>query len=207
MKNYFQVLIVVSIAWTFSFCSNEKSTETVNLDEFLPKSERSYDYSEDSINNETSLPPDSIQLIIQSKIPNAAFLNEKDTRIKTVSYFPDRLDYKAKFVNHCIIDSATYQIITWEFEDSLHTVNAFYNWMDCFGKNCESITLGETKILSEDAFELFIDDISIIYITSNQTISHRLWSSVFKPKSGSTWNYNLLQQPNRKVNWIGFEKN
>jgi hypothetical protein len=182
-------------------CENDSSkTETVDIDEFLPKSKKEYNYTEDTVIRVEENAPDSVQLLVQTKINNAEFRSTSELTNK--KHFPDRLDYTQRFYHELSIDSILYELVVWEFEDSIHTVNAFYNWIDCFGKKCNSVRIGESQWIYDGAFQLFVDDSKLIYVATDNKMNQKLWDDLFQPTLNKTWNYHLYQPLKRKVQWL-----
>lgn len=206
MKSYLYIPLLVSISFIFVNCSDssDKKSEVVNLDEFLPKSEKDYNYEDDTIVQTEEHIPDSIELLIQSRMKDAEF--QKNEELSNTKHFPDRLDYAERFYHEVIIDSTLNDVIVWEFEDSIHTVNAFYNWLDCFGPKCNSLRIGEKKWVYDGAFQLFVDDLKLIFISSKDNISFEEWSNVFQPTEKKTWNFRLYQPLKRQTKWIGLKE-
>jgi hypothetical protein len=198
-----QLFIVVSFISFFCVrCSDtsKEATHVVDLEEFLPKPKKEYNYEEDTISQVETVKPDSIELLIQTNISNVQFVREEKLRNK--KHFPDRLDYTQRFCHELTIDSLLYELVIWEFEDSIYTINAFYNWMDCFGTKCRSIRIGEDKWINEGAFQLFVDDTKLIYVTTEEKMNQKLWDNLFQPVVKNNWNYHLYQPLNRKVKWL-----
>jgi len=201
MLSYLKIIVFIALALFAVSCGEDTNkTETVDLEEFLPKSKKEYNYDEDTVSQVEESVPDSIELFIQSKISNARFASSADLSNK--KHFPDRLDYTQKFYHELTIDSTLYELVIWEFEDSIHTVNALYNWMDCFGKECKSIRIGEEKWIYAGAFQLFVDDFKLIYVASKENMNKKIWEDLFTPEFKNNWNYHLYQPKKRKVKWI-----
>lgn len=199
--DYLKIIVFIALALFVTSCGEDSNkTETVDLDEFLPKSKKEYNYDEDTLSQVEKHIPDSIEIYIQSKITNVNFLSKAE--LSNNKHFPDRLDYTKKFYHELTIDSILYELVVWEFEDSLHTVNAFYNWMDCFGKECKSIRIGESKWIYDGAFQLFVDDFKLIYVASKENMNKNIWEDLFTPEFKNNWNYHLYQPIKRKVKWI-----
>lgn len=203
--NYIYISALIMLLFSFSSCEEgNNKDETVDLEEFLPKSKKEYNYDEDTVSQVKEEVPDSIELYIQSKTSNARFVSKED--LSNNKHFPDRLDYANKFYHEVTIDSTQYELVIWQFEDSLHTVNAFYNWMDCFGKECKSIRIGEEKWVYDGSFQLFVDDMKLIYIATNEKMNRKIWNDLFKPETKEAWNFHLYQPFKRKAKWIALKE-
>lgn len=206
MSNYLFIGFTCIFSLVFARCTDPSgdNSEVVSLDEFLPKSENEYNYEEDTTNQVEETVPDSIELLILSKIRDVSFVEESEQINK--KHFPDRLDYSQRFYHELIIDSVLHELVVWEFEDSIHTVNAFYNWLDCFGQKCKSIRIGENKWIYDGAFQLYVDDLKLIFISSNENLNLEEWNNIFQPEKKKTWNYRLIQPLKRKTKWVGLEE-
>jgi hypothetical protein len=201
MQGYLKTFVFFTLALSLNSCGEDSNkTETVDLEEFLPKSDKEYNYDEDTVSQVQEHIPDSIELYIQSKITDAHFLSKAE--LSNNKHFPDRLDYTKKSYHELIIDSTLYELVVWEFKDSIHSVNAFYNWMDCFGEKCKSIRIGESKWIYNGAFQLFVDDSKLIYVASGKELNQKMWSNLFQPDRKNNWNYHLYQPLKRKVKWF-----
>jgi hypothetical protein len=63
------------------------------------------------------------------------------------------------------------------FSDTLKTKNAFYNWLDCFGKDCQLLKLNE-EIKTLETNPVF----SLIYDTTIVVIDYRCEDAKFNWK-------------------------
>lgn len=198
---YSKIILFISIlSFVFSCTNDSNKSETVDLEEFLPQAKKEYNYKEDTVVQTEEHIPDSIELFIQSRISNSVFVQKE--QLSNNKHFPDRLDFQQKYYHELTVDSVLYELAIWEFEDSLHTVNAFYNWMDCFGEKCKSLRIGESKWMYKGAFQLFVGDTKLIYIATKNNLNQLLWSDLFEPEIKQKWNYSLYQPLNRKVRWL-----
>jgi hypothetical protein len=91
------------------------------------------------------------------------------------------------------------------FSDTLKTKNAFYNWLDCFGKECQLLKLNE-EIKTLETNPLF----SLIYDTTIVVVDYRCEDAKFnwKPfedsivsRFGSEYNYKLKVGCGGPVSW------
>lgn len=199
-----QIIFLLLTSAIFSFSSCEEGVneeEAIDLEEFLPKSKKEYNYKQDTLKEVEEHTPDSIELLIKSRIGTIDFISEDELRNN--KHFPDRLDFTKKFYHELMIDSSRNELVIWEFEDSLHTVNAFYNWIDCFGSKCKSITVGEEKWIYSGSFQLFVDDKKLIYVATDNKMNQKLWADFFEPTLKNSWNYHLYQPLKGKVKWLG----
>ncbi len=94
----------------------------------------------------------------------------------------------------------------WTFKDSLRTMNAFFNWLDCFGPNCKSHKyLGEEKYQS-DAMLIFLNDTSFTYITSSLPLDEKKWQKCLALNYGNDfWDLVVVQKKQRKALWYEYK--
>ncbi len=97
-------------------------------------------------------------------------------------------------------------ICQWVYEDSSRVTNAFFNWMDCFGDDCESVSIGEEKRIAKSSISIYANDTTLIYFSSNQD-NQKAWSK-FLETAGyeEDWNYILEQKRYGKTRWFKSEE-
>lgn len=98
----------------------------------------------------------------------------------------------------------TVQYYNWKFKDSLHTMNAFFNWMDNFGKNGRTIKIGEEKNVHTAPFIIYVGDTNILFIESTQNFDEEIWDNYFESIGMNNWSYFLKQNKRSKVRWYEF---
>jgi hypothetical protein len=87
----------------------------------------------------------------------------------------DRVSQKNTEKVNIFIDSSTIQFKAWDFQDSTDLKIAWYNMLDCFGENCESIDLYDTLFQIDKYNLVFVSEKSIDWISSSCNIDKRDW--------------------------------
>ena len=87
----------------------------------------------------------------------------------------DRVSQKNTEKVNIFIDSSTIQFKAWDFQDSTGLKIAWYNMLDCFGENCESIELYDTLFQIDKYNLVFVSEKSIDWISSSCNIDKRDW--------------------------------
>lgn len=83
-------------------------------------------------------------------------------------------------------------------------MNAFYNWIDCFGEKCKSLFIGEEKNLQSSATMILVSDSTLIYIESDK-IDFDLWYDFHKEKGyENDFNLTIEQRPRGRAKWFTF---
>ncbi len=140
----------------------EKEMEVKDLADILPSSER--DYTADA-SEELSDAEDSSNYFKQSFLAHGVLIDDL-VRLESDA-FPDRFNPKNsdRFQLRIEQDSIIYE--RWIYEDSSSLLNAYYNWLDCFGQDCESIKPGDQSRVSDQPMQLFVNDTTLILITGD----------------------------------------
>jgi hypothetical protein len=198
VKQWFNFAIFF-IALFCSACSENNNQQTIESEDFLPQAKGEYDYTEDSL-SEDKPQLSEFQLEFKRKIPSIKFTENNLLKERDVLFMPDRLGYNKKSESYFMKDSIPFHIIKWSFEDSLKTVNAFYNWLDCFNQNCRSIRVNEEINGSKEAFVIWVSNTEISFLESSKAIQRKMWERIFFKETD--WNYVIQQAPQGKMNWV-----
>ncbi len=189
----YRVLLILSLL--LYSCGSDQREDVLSMDDIMPTSQRDYDNQGSNIHT---------QEVEAFNAFDRFGLDYKEKRQLTDKLFPDRFGPDTTFA--CMLfgsDTVTYR--KWVYTDSSRVMNAFYNWIDCFGENCKSIFVGEEKNIQKDAFHLLVSDSTLIYI-SGPKLNYKTWYS-FHDSLGyeSDWNYSLEQGKGSRVKWFTFE--
>lgn len=120
--------------------------------------------------------------------------------------FPDRFMPKNKCkLNLRASESSTFYG-QWMYPDSLKTMNAFFNWLDCFGPECSSYKIGEEVNMQKDGFIFFINDTLITYFSSSTKLELNNWQQYLEKFYGiDQWDVVIWQQPRKKAVWMKYD--
>lgn len=196
---------ILFVVLVLAACSSNDKTEVISSEEFLPQAKKEYTDSmpKDTIPKDRLNKSDSIQLMLKQQIPTLQFTDSNALYDPHSNFIPNQLGFDAKAVAFFSIDNVPYHYLSWKFKDSLNTINAFYNWMDCFGANCKSIRINETVNASKNAFLIFESNNEIIYLESHAALDLDFWKEKLVQSSDKDkWNFILIQAPNRKIKWV-----
>lgn len=187
------VLLLISFS-----CSNEKQEiETVDFEDFLPKSERDYDYDkeEESVEVEIEINP-TIKMI--GELLNVDFVQPEKGR-----HFPNRFSYRAHEDFFFVSKDDTIHYSHWYYEDSLRTTSTLFNWMDCFGKECQSLRFKEEiSVKSPKYFGLWATDTALIFVYSDNRFNIKTWNNTMEKVYflNTSPNYHFYQM-GREIIW------
>lgn len=178
-------------------CAEEQPVETIDMEDLLPKSKKEKEVIEEEV-TEKEISPLEIAL---TELDDSYIMYPDSAK---GSYFPDRLRYESREGGIIYKDTHAYELAIWEFADSLQTVNAFYNWLDCFGAYCESVKVGERKYLRDKSSKLiWISNHRIFYVKANEGFGNiSLWENLAENYlSTSAWNIKLIKNPRVIMKW------
>ena len=95
---------------------------------------------------------------------------------------------------------------TWSFEDSTACINAFYNLLDCFGKDCTPIELFSTDFITSSYNLLLVFENQIHSIISKENQDLQVWHRYFDAENDiSEYHYILEQKRNQSMTWFEFK--
>jgi hypothetical protein len=90
----------------------------------------------------------------------------------------------------------------WTFKDSIKTMNALFNWMDCFGPKCKSIKYLQPAKFQAESMVIFVNDTSITYLSSTIKLDKVQWQQYLETNNGvDFWDLVIVQKKNGKAEW------
>jgi hypothetical protein len=143
---------------------------------------------------------------------NIAFAEELGLMVKEFKqvnepFFLDRFTPRHLFKWDLSMEAGDAFVGQWSFKDSVSTMNAFYNWLDCFGARRKSFKLLDKVNFQSDNFIVFLNDTSITFITSPIKLDKELWRRYFEGQNNvKEWDLVLYQAKRGKVNWMTYQE-
>jgi hypothetical protein len=206
-KNKFKIPIKMHIRLFFflfillSACSGNDD-DTIDIKEIMPVSH--YDKAEKKDTNS----------IVASFIPSVVALDlhtEKiiwdSVRVNEELTVPERFSPKNTEKFTYWIGENPVEYYRWSFSDSLKTMKAFLNWMNCYGEKCLMIELRKNTNIQRNTVLILQNDTSIVQIQSASVGLNELkkWKKLYFTPKGIKWNYILIQPRAGKAIWSKFE--
>lgn len=187
----------------FLLSCTTKKEETVSFDELTESSKQYQEGQEKEPYTKIKISPyDSLSAIARSFI-DSLHLNHSSISVKDTNCFPDRFGAMEteKWISKTEYDSLVF--FRWKFKDSTRTLNAFYNWLDCYGKNCKSIRVGDEVSFSKRAILLLLEDQHLIFIESDKKIDPAFYVAVLDALHyKKAWKFIINQSPRKKAKWM-----
>ncbi len=193
MKNWF---ILIPLVCSFFSCQEQKE-ELVDFSEITPQSEKykdGNDIKEDS--NEVVDFGFDIDLARELGIDVMELDSFPDPM------FPDRFVPRSiqKLTLHLKEDAIFYG--QWKYKDSIKTMNALFNWMDCFGAKCKSLKYLQSANFQKEAMLIFVNDTSLTYISSPLKLDKNQWRQYLEKKNSiEEWDLVIVQRKGAKASW------
>lgn len=195
-----QLIFIASIFLLLSSCG-DKEAEVIDLNDIIEGSDR---YNEDSLNvaNKTD-ELDTLSIYLKDFKSNG--IEAKQLSAFDDKYFPDRLGPIETKKFELERDDNTFRFVQWTFKDSTKVMNAFFNWIDCFGDNCKSIFIGEERIFQNNPFHLLVNDSTLVFIEGVESFDFKEWENYFEQKGFALdWNYVIEQRKRGKARWFNY---
>lgn len=200
--------VLLSGILLFTIACRQKEGEDLNFNDLAPGSEK---YQENKKQQEKKGEAnvayyDSLSPYSQTFIDSLGW-GSAQVEALAVNLLPDRFKVKSK--EKWCIKSETDSLVfaTWLFADSVQALNAFYNWLDCFGSSCKNIKIGGTAKMGKRSNLLFIQEARITWIESDGVIpvEARLKQCDGQEKTRPI-RYILIGQPRKNTTWMKRDK-
>lgn len=168
------------------------------MSDILPSSERDYDALDTVISN------GSDDMLLQSFNSNGFSFETAELVSKRL--FPSRFGPDSSFTVQLIRDADTLLFNNWVFSDSSKVMNAFYNWIDCFGPKCKSFHIGEERNYQRSAMHVLVGNTKIVYL-EGEAIDFNKWYAYYDSLGvGNDWYYAIEQRKMGRSRWFRFEE-
>jgi len=192
-----------TIAFALHLLMACKSKDTEKTKEFAPSKKRS------SVKNvDVVALPDSLLFWKERYQSDSVMIKFDSISPSFTHHFIDRFNAKSFIKNKLYLDNDSILHFRWSFKDSITKKNALYNWLDCFGNNCNSIKMYESFKSEKQNSLIFINQKSISFISSKNSLSKDLWMNFEKSTfSKDSMQLLIVQQPGKNALWYRFQKN
>jgi hypothetical protein len=193
-RPHFFLFYFVILLFTYS-CSKNSEEEFIKYSEIGPQSE-----SNKNDRHKSQDEKDSTSSLVHSDVLN---LDIENVFIISTEDFTDRFEHieTEKFLIQVDTDSILFK--TWTYADSLSTMNAFYNLLDCFGPDCETIDLFSNEYYEKKYNLVLVSNKQIHWIQSKNNQSLLNWDRYLKSVyPTSSFHYIMEQRKNKQVEWL-----
>jgi hypothetical protein len=166
-KSIFIYIILACSQLAFFSCREKQQKVIVDYEALRPKPERQYEIDPDTVTI-PALEPKDVSAAFKSLFEK---IYQKDLFIPSdKEIYPYRFGAK-EYLAVTQKDINDNKMGTWFFllyKDSVMTDNAYLNWMDCFGKECQNLGLGSGDNIAENTGQIWTNDTLIIAYIANQ---------------------------------------
>lgn len=191
MRYLFIILLVVVAS------CKEKKEEAIDLQDII-------DYQSDSGGEQGMVEDeDSTQVLID--LFNSYGIETDQVLPVSKTMFPDRFGPDTTITYELSNDGSDYFYHRLIFGDSAKTMNAFYNWIDCFGEKCRSFYLGEEKNFQKPGFVLLIGEHDLVYIENSPQDADNWISFHDSLGFGDAWYMIIEQKEGSRAHWYTIE--
>jgi hypothetical protein len=202
MKNLIRFILLLTLGLFLLACNSKEieNFEVISMDELMG--------DVDSKNlDSTNFTVDSIP-IESANLTNliSALSHEYDTTLLNGNHAFDRYGYnsseKVKFIGMQNVAYRKSNMVTpkadfylYNFSDSIKLNNAFYNWLDCFGSDCNEVKLNKNikYVKSTPSFTLIYDTtlISVEYLCEHNENDWKSFQNSIIKQYGENYRYRI----------------
>ena len=195
------IYLILSILLNYS-CNSQKEqkVELVSINDLMGDSTEQIDNNIDVQKDTLPELSTNIQKLIYSLQPDYDTIFLNDTHI--FDRFGFNSSYKLQFVGKNKVPYGKSSMVTpkanlfvYNFSDSVKLNNAFYNWLDCFGSDCQAVKLNEDidAVKTPPSFTLVYDTtiVMIEYPCEHQQNNWRAFKDSVIKKYGSNYRYRI----------------
>ena len=151
--------------------------------------------SEDDKNEDTTL-----------NLSNLDIENSKNYNLST-NDFLDRFQSEESLKRLILTSNDSICFKSWSFQDSTACMNAFYNLLDCFGKDCSPIELYSTDFIASNYNLILVLENQIHSINSKENQDLQVWHRYFEAENKITeYHYILEQKRNQSMTWFEYDR-
>jgi len=203
MKKISYISLIYLQVFIFFSCSNETKNDTLDLEDIRPNA--NYDSTK---NDKTGL--DTTEIFLREYVLDSIDLKISRLLSQNNTSFLNRFPSKKNALRTLFLSDTTLQIQHefYEYVDSNQMKNAFFNWLDCNGKDCRSIKLYEETKLESDNMLLIATVQSIDIFRSKSSFKPEDWINFVRlSKKTNVFKFILFQRKNRKAQWFDFKNN
>jgi hypothetical protein len=171
-------------------------TETTELpQDLIPVAERDYSFQEEQEDELHMDVPDVLKEFV-GQLARDGQLTSFDSVLYLNRFGPEQ---RISFIRSTSSDSAEWHV--YQFSDSLKTINAFYNWLDCFGSDCLSLSIGQQAKMKGRPGQVVVTAnriIAVYFLAGKSSYDSSFWDELL----GETpYLYMVSWKKNGKLNW------
>ena len=193
-RPHFFLFYFVILLFTYS-CSKNGEEDFIKYSEIGPQSKSKKSSIIDKHDEE-----DSTTSLVHSETLN---LNIEGIYTISTEDFTDRFEHIESDKLLITVDTDSILFKTWTYADSLSTMNAFYNLLDCFGPDCELIDLFSNEYSEKKYNLVLVSNEQIHWIHSKNNQSLLSWTNYLKRAYPTpSFHYIMEQRKNKKVEWL-----
>lgn len=200
---FMKQISLFSIAFALQLLISCTSNDIEKTKEFDPSKKRSTDKKVEVV-----ALPDSLLFWKERYQSDSVKIKFDSLSPSFTRHFIDRFNAKSFIKNKLYVENDSVLHFRWSFKDSTTKKNALYNWLDCFGNNCNSIKMYESFKSEKQNSLIFINQKSISFISSKNSLTKELWMNFEKSTfSKDSMQLLIVQQPGKNASWYRFQKN
>lgn len=191
-----RAIYIVGFLCLLASCEQPKE-EVLDMSDIMPNTKNDEKPKNDSLSE--------IKNVKELEFFNQSSFEFDEVKVVQERLFPDRFGPDTIQTYDLVKGNDTMRYHKWNYANESKVMNAFYNWIDCFGSNCKSIQVGDEKNLQAKSLLFLVSDTTLIFIEGSK-INYDDWYE-FHETIGyeNNWKYCVEQGPRGKAKWFIIE--
>jgi hypothetical protein len=190
---------IVFIAFVFFSCKEEKEPEIITFEELVGDTGAPTE-SADSSDGLVREPQTNFDFFVNSQLDLYDTFPHK--KIHVLDRFGYNQQAKLDFLGKSKVQYGKSALVTpvasvyyYTFSDSVKTKSAFYNWLDCYGKDCNEVKLNQDveSFKSAPMFTLVYDTtiVAVEYLCEHEKNNWKSFEDSLTARFGSNYRYRI----------------
>lgn len=200
-----RLFFYIGLVFIVSSCinSSDNSKKTITLDEVM--GEDSTSHSKNVLSNtnyEDSTVKANVQLSPISKmIFDKLAIDSGSIEVLDTFLYVDRYESQSAEKMKIRFNGQTAYYYHWNFKKSSQATNAFLNWMQCYGKKCLVLPIGETKSVNSEKMLVVVTENDIFYLDK---VTKNGYETILKTMDEASMKcvYSFYQNGKNGVTWL-----
>lgn len=196
----FRIVSSLLLLMSLFACTTEESHEKVySMDDIIEGSNQKV-ILKDTIIPEA--PIDETFLKIATKLA----VTKEDIRQLDTLLFVDRYENESNYKYHVSMKNKMFFVAHWNFNSKSAAKNAFVNWLQCYGKSCNTLNLNDSVSVSNEKMAMLLTQKDLFYLSNVKLDEYQLFvKELIADKKLKEIDFSFYQNGKKGIEWFNFE--
>lgn len=198
---HLQIFFALSVLLVLAFSCKQTSDEVIDLNDVVQKAAYDTLQRKDTTVELTTFIPALDQELLEESAIRWDSVTQHDQPALLERFTPLETEKFNYYVGDNLVEYSR-----WTFSDSVKTMKAFMNWMNCFGTQCTMVELRQNKNIQRSPLLIMQNDTSIVLIESPRLSVNELqkWKKMYLAIDDIKWNFIVIQPKANIAKWSYF---